>query len=290
MSFTHGDAFLRWLEQSDVTHVCLWTCKNIEMQMAYRIRDLGRTVLFSELGWLPQKETIYLDERGCGQESSLVEFVPPPTDVSVQKPKSQDGPVGVLLQHEGDWNMQVGPWQCNADFVVQLLEQWPKETLLVKTHPLQSDVMLPGCDRIKVVRDMKLKEFFDASRVIAGMNSTAVIEALETGKPVYQFSPGIGYCSGAFYTEPKPPSLIGYDDPDEHCRRRKAASLLTELKIRRQINLKTMIDSDLRQHAVLGPILEQCQCSFATVAQNHSPSVTRYVVRHPRMMGKISSS
>jgi len=260
LPFSHEDAFRRWAELEMPEVVCVWTCKPSDMSLAQHLRGYGITVIFAELGWVPQSHSIYFDERGTGTFSSLVTFTPPAAEATVKLPlvhirqwMGEPEHTGVLLQMESDWNMITGPWRSNGDFLAMLLELWPREKFLVRPHPNQQDVALPVCDRIELARDGSLHDWFDRCKVVAGMNSTALVEALFTNLPVYQLAPGIGHKSGAFITNPEIP-------PDEarargEWRQLQRRNLLVELCHYRQIDIRHADQEALVRNRVLGKIL-----------------------------------
>ena len=256
----------------------LWTDKAEERKLAEAVSKQGIKVLFAELAWFPHYRSWYVDEEGCGPDSSLVDFVPEVTGPMLRKGGNPKGPVGLLLQMEHDNAWRSSPFANNADFVGFMQQRWPDETFLVRRHPRDpAPSFLPPMPRVSIDTSETLGGFLEKCKAAVGLNTSALYAALEEGLPCYMLANGPGRFSGAFLPDPKmAPALAAEINPEWHQRRQRAAGLLAELR-RRQISMDLeMNPSVLQRHPVFGPLLSNDEGTNGTVLRE--PGGVRSVV------------
>jgi len=162
-----------------------------------RVKELGIPIIFTELGWFPQKEHIYFDDLGTNGKSRLATLtardIDGAEDLDAVALPLPDGPVVVALQLENDTNLIVNSprFKSNAAFVNYLLREIPSHVeIIIKPHPLdKSTDWLSEIDdaRTRVVRDVPIGDLLAQASAVVGINSTVLMEALSYNINIYGF-------------------------------------------------------------------------------------------------------
>ncbi|MEI3855659.1 MULTISPECIES: methyltransferase domain-containing protein [unclassified Ensifer] len=190
--------FNEFLDVFDPEFHIVWN-GHVERQLVKISRSRGVQVAFCELGWLPQKETFFIDFNGVNAQSSLAHLPLLDRVVSntfdrwrksfleerVVEPVNVENFVFVPLQMENDENIiSYSPFKTMAEFVSYVRDA-VGGTLVVRPHPGQPDVSLPDLPDVIVRRDGTIDSWISASNYVVGINSTSLIEALLYEKVVY---------------------------------------------------------------------------------------------------------
>jgi hypothetical protein len=178
-------------------------------------RKYPRKVLHAELGWLPQKDNIYLDWEGNGGWSRLSKagayniddsaldalrelYVPEVIPSTVPKDF-----ILVPLQLEKDTSIlhdsqRIKTMFSLVGFVKKNFGDYP---IIVRTHPICKTAF--GFDGVTTISDgISTRALSAHARAIVGINSTSLIEALIYSKPVLALGENVASNKGVFYEGP----------------------------------------------------------------------------------------
>ena len=160
-------------------------------------------IVYSELGWFPQQDHCYFDEKGVNSHSYIAEqnfeeF----TGCKLQEPdKSEfvkkEGSIVILTQLENDTNLLIGSkrFKNMLQFLKYILSQIPNEkNIIIKTHPLdkQADRFnILESKNVSIIKDMPLSDLYPKAKAVIGINSTGLLEALNYNCNVYFFGEGV---------------------------------------------------------------------------------------------------
>lgn len=161
-----------------------------EINIRYQI-----PILFSELGWLPQKYNFYIDEIGTNAKSSIhsksyEEFVGISQKTGTYRDFKNNN-VLLILQLETDMNFIIdNPYfNSNEEFIKYVISCVPEEyNIIIKPHPLDnnSDRYLKfASNRVSISFDSFEQAIKNCNSII-GINSTCLIEALEYEVNIYK--------------------------------------------------------------------------------------------------------
>jgi hypothetical protein len=164
-------------------------------------RMAGTPVIYAEAGWYPQKGNFQMDHRGVNAAASWcgnpMPF-PKKTRVSV----SNKGEILVILQVEGDSQLQFfSPWVDMAS-MLRLLGGSAPQTLVIRRHPRQD----PSEELRRVINALPkwrwddsptLTEALKKYDLLATINSSSAIEAMSAGKVVLCFGKAVFRVQGA---------------------------------------------------------------------------------------------
>lgn len=237
----------------------------------------GTRVVYSELGWLPQHNTIALDFEGSGPLSSFVESkisspasasaefeawralycslqpIVPPVDLRVTPAATIFAP----LQMETDSNMNFSPFRKMQDFVNSISDIFSDYTVVVRPHPHQPDVDLGAVpENVVVRRDGSLAYWFQNCRMTVGLNSTVLIEALVWRSSTVALARSIGWNKEAFVYE----GVCDREGLRSALSRKPCTNsidlFIQELIFRRQISMRSLYNrNSMLSNAVLGELL-----------------------------------
>lgn len=153
-------------------------------------------IVYSELGWLPQKDHIYFDIEGTNGSSkiskqSFEEFCEEkyPT---ISNENIEGSHILIVTQLENDTNLLVNSkrFKTMINFVRYVISELPNEKFIIKTHPLDEDkdrFNIFNNETVKVVHEGDLESLIKASKAVIGINSTVLLEALKYDTNVYMF-------------------------------------------------------------------------------------------------------
>ncbi len=181
-------------------------------------------VVYAENGWLPQGDNMYLDTRGVNSRSSLMlDFKGHPahtpdyladrdkTIMALQKEFRPDKPdvplpenyILVPLQLEQDTSIiHDSPYfKSMRTFVHYVMWHFGDHPVVVKPHPKDpTDWRFSG---IHVVdKSVKMNDLVPGAKLVIGINSTTLIEALVHHKPVVALGRNVATGKGVYVGEP----------------------------------------------------------------------------------------
>lgn len=156
-----------------------------------------KNILFMERAWFPQSDYIFLDRSGINAKSSLMHdnllWVNDDIINKYRKFKNEycrynwtgsGGYVLVLLQMESDTNIiEHSPIKKMQDLVNFVEYNYNNDIILIKPHP---KVLNPGITTNSsiVTDETDLHKLISDSKLVVGINSTALLEARMIGAPV----------------------------------------------------------------------------------------------------------
>lgn len=159
----------------------------------------GIPVVYSELGWFPQKKHIYFDKLGTNAKSNLARMsFEEMTELKAVKKKNSKpfsnnvkNIVLLVLQLENDTNFfEFCPhFNSNFEFIEYVINSLPENTeLMIKAHPLDHNAHI-----YEVFQNKNISFVYDdinvllpkVSSVIA-INSTVLLEALDYQVNIYK--------------------------------------------------------------------------------------------------------
>lgn len=161
-----------------------------EINLRYQI-----PILFTELGWLPQKYNFYIDDEGTNAKSSIArksykDFVGENLTYDENKKFSSKN-VLLILQLETDMNFLLNNpyFKSNNELIEYVLKSVPeKYNLIIKPHPLDCNAdryLKFESNRVSINFDSFDNVIKDCNSVIA-INSTCLIQALEYPVNIYK--------------------------------------------------------------------------------------------------------
>lgn len=157
-------------------------------------------IVYSELGWFPQKNHVYFDVKGVNgfshiSDQSFEDFCgTSKLDLPINK---LHGHVVIVTQLENDTNLIVNSnrFKSMEKFVEYCLQHIPKtEEIIIKLHPLENDperFERFKSERIQVLLDGDLTDLLKNSKAVIGVNSTVLLESLQYNTNVYFFGKGV---------------------------------------------------------------------------------------------------
>lgn len=221
-------------------------------------------IVFSELGWFPQRDRVYFDPQGTNAEASFCSNASVEESTSIEKsqflkmrrrilrrdlglrfynsvppfaiePPDTRKPILVPLQDERDTNIiESSPFAKMRDFVGFLHETYPHLKFLVRPHPRAPVDDLPVLPNVEY-QNSKASLFgcFNEIGMVLGINSTVLLQAAMHNKTVAAVGDGIATYGGCVYRMDieNPPQNLSDIRIDSH----QAEERLTFLLVKRQL-------------------------------------------------------
>lgn len=183
-------------------------------------------VFFMEQGWLPQRDGAYIDSKGYGPDSTLAchPSLPVPRldlidkiealhrRVSVEAAKEEDvggaGYVFVPLQLRTDRSVQLWSWVAQLEMLEKVCELCPDERIVVRSHPQDGLLFYEARRDSRIVaahkgieerKDGNSYQWCKYARMVVGINSTVLLEALTFHKPVCALGKGVFSGNGVMW-------------------------------------------------------------------------------------------
>ena len=226
-------------------------------------------IVFSELGWFPQRDRIYFDPEGTNAEASFssdrsfeeateqekahflrmrrailrkdlgLSFYQGVAPFEIMPPDPTK-PILVPLQDERDTNIiESSPFKKMREFVEFLHETYPSNRFIVRPHPRAPVDDLPELPNIEY-QDSKVPLFscFGDIGMVLGINSTVLLQAAMHNKTVAAVGDGIATCGGCVYKlDPSnPPTELADIRVDSQA----AENRLTFLLVKRQLEQRKL--------------------------------------------------
>ena len=164
-----------------------------------KIKETNIPIIFSELGWFPQKNNIYFDELGTNGDSILSKynFDEISGTIKTEIDKTITGKYNVIItQLDYDTNIMVHSHRFKnmISLIEYITTSLPDEKFIIKTHPLDNKkdrFTMFKSDRIKIIHKCNLDLLLSRAKGVFGINSTVLLEALKYDTNVYFFGKGI---------------------------------------------------------------------------------------------------
>lgn len=256
-----------YLEQEQPDVVFIWGGRiSADHETVAKIRAYraDTKIIYSELGWFPQRDTIYFDEGGTNANASFskqqTEYTPTQADLDAFHkmrnkivfadlglpfyrrpapfhiaPPDISKKILVPLQDETDTNItESSPFQKMGDFVTFLSETYPSYEFLVRPHPRAPIDGLPRFSNVEY-QDSAASLFgsFNDIGMVLGINSTVLLQSALHNKTVVAVGQGIASYGGCVYNMDVNNPLAQFDEPLVN--QEAAVHRLTFLLVQRQL-------------------------------------------------------
>lgn len=164
-----------------------------------KVKRLGIPIIYSELGWFPQRDHIYFDEWGTNGASRLASLdfkamcgyrLPEMASQAVAVKKV----ALVVTQLENDTNIIVNSplFRSNENFVRHVVSQIPNDwKIVIRPHPLdrnKDSFEKFVNERVSVDGSTSLEDSLAASGAVIALNSTVLLQALAYQVNIYTFA------------------------------------------------------------------------------------------------------
>jgi hypothetical protein len=232
----------------------LWNGNLPNDEMVRRVAGRhGAVCIWAEMGWFPQKETVYFDPEGTNARSSIRRVnldeceIDPRLEAfrrsyggGVYGHHEIEGYIFAPLQIESDTNIrEYSPFRTMDDFVARLSKAYSRTRILARPRPGRHTA-LSSYPNVVVNSADDLFEQIAGAIFVVGINSTVLLEALLLGKHVVAFGEGLfsglGVCDEATAVAGR--RLAGhvvYSADERHYDKERIDRFLSELVFRRQI-------------------------------------------------------
>ncbi|WP_079478049.1 capsular polysaccharide export protein, LipB/KpsS family [Halobacillus salinus] len=163
------------------------------------VKKLNIPIIYSELGWFPQKNNVYFDRWGTNGQSYLASltaeaFCRENINDNFNKKNMITGEhVLVVTQLENDTNLIVNSpkFKDNYNFVAHVIDELPSnQKIIVKTHPLDKHwekLLELEDERVTVIKEGNLEELTENAKAVVGINSTVLIQSLKYDVNIYNY-------------------------------------------------------------------------------------------------------
>ena len=166
-------------------------------------------IIYVEMGWFPQEKTVYFDLRGVNassevrgiklnrvslyQKKKLHMFLQRyHQEMNLCGNKLPSDFIFVPLQVETDSNiLKNSSIKRMKDLVKRVATIFKDEIIIVRPHPKHPDVKLGRMANIRIDTRSGLHNLVKKARVVIGINSTVLLEALTYFKPVVALGKGL---------------------------------------------------------------------------------------------------
>jgi len=229
-------------------------------------------MIYGELGWFPQSQTIHFDFCGTNYRSSIANIdlqtlnIHPELDIWTKNYLSgatsidfaSKNYIFVPLQDENDTNIRIAsPYEKMNDFVKDLARSFPEEKFIVRKHPRFMEVFLEEYPNVEYRNDGNAYDWIKNSKCTIGVNSTVLLEALMFDIPVISLGKGLASGLGVFreFSSAKNINLSQKLSLEETTNRKK---LLSELIFNRMLYRNDLTNPDkLANYFVFKEILRK---------------------------------
>lgn len=169
----------------------------------------GISIIYVEMGWFPQEKAVYFNFRGVNASSEI-------RDIKLRRLSSDQRQklnafiqgyhqemnsygnklpsefIFVPLQVETDSNiLKNSPIKKMKDLVKRVASTFENKIIIVRPHPKQPDVKFDRFPNVHVDRSSDLHNLVRNAKIVIGLNSTVLLEALTYFKPVVALGEGL---------------------------------------------------------------------------------------------------
>ncbi|MFW5389575.1 hypothetical protein, partial [Yersinia sp. 2542 StPb PI] len=166
------------------------------------LKELKIPIVYSELGWFPQKDHVYFDKWGVNGLSYLASQTS--EQLCGEKFDNYNAEVKIsgdyallVTQLENDTNLIVNSprFKNNETFIKHIIDQISDRTLLiVKPHPLDKNTERYdkfASDRVKIEKRLDTNTLIQNAHSVIGINSTVLLQSLEFDVNIYTYGHSI---------------------------------------------------------------------------------------------------
>jgi len=183
----------------------IWNGNLPDDEMVRRVTQRhGVQCIWAELGWFPQKDTVYFDPEGTNARSSIRHInlgereVDPRLEAfrrsygdGVYSFRREGGYIFAPLQIESDTNIkQYSPFRTMDTFVGHLSYIFPDDKIVARPRPGRP-TQLSSYPNVVVNNADDLFLQIAGAKFVVGINSTVLLEALLLGKSVAAYGEGL---------------------------------------------------------------------------------------------------
>ncbi|MGL4600194.1 MAG: glycosyltransferase [Plesiomonas sp.] len=240
-----------------------------------KIKALRIPILYSELGWFPQKDHVYFDQWGVNGKSyiaslSAEELCNQNFNEELNEIKPINGEYALIItQLENDTNLIVNSpkFKNNENFIEHIIDEIGNKTkIIIKPHPLEKNTSRYSrfiSKNVKLVINEDSSSLIKSAHSVIGINSTVLIQALCEDVNIYTYGSSILDnkkvtidCQSKSISKQWSNVLIGS--------RKKRNSIIKELKSR-QINLLEIRNGITKSNINLLPLIENYTLDFSNI-------------------------
>lgn len=167
-----------------------------------QVKELKMPIVYSELGWFPQKDHVYFDKWGTNGQSYIASL----TAEQLCK-RNFDGDEStlqikgdyalIITQLENDTNLIVNSprFKNNINFINHVISNIGNKTnIIIKPHPLDKNIeryKIFESQNVKLVTDIDTDTLLKNAHSVIGINSTVLLQSLKFNVNIYSFGRSI---------------------------------------------------------------------------------------------------
>ena len=163
------------------------------------VKKIGIPIIYTELGWFPQHNHIYFDNKGVNAFSNIsCQKINVENDITPMPNSIKSLPVLLCLQLENDTNLIISSkrFKKNKNLIKYVSQQLPNEEIIIRAHPDDKNIeeYKKTCTNLKNITICKKLNFEDSainSKAIIALNSTVLLNALDFNVNIYALGDGI---------------------------------------------------------------------------------------------------
>ncbi|KAE9637913.1 glycosyltransferase [Aeromonas veronii] len=249
------------------------------------LRSLRIPIVFSELGWFPQKDHVYFDQWGVNGLSYIANQTAEQlcervfNDSNEQSLLLKGDYALVVTQLENDTNLIVNSprFKNNENFISYVISELDESVqIIIKPHPLDKNMeryeKFVG-KNVSLSHDSDTMQLIKSAHSVIGINSTVLLQSLEYDVNIYSFgrsildNKGVAIdCSRAELSSQWSLKLIGS--------RERRDAVIQSLK-QRQLNLIDIRHGELKNKIAIRPLVENKIFDFSHLLPNNAAPIKK---------------
>jgi hypothetical protein len=168
-----------------------------------RLREMGSRLLFVEVGWFPQRDTVQIDPLGINASASWARE-PLVAKCRTPLPVKREGDLLLVLQLDGDSQIQrLSPWFAGMEALVEFVCRHSALPVRVRAHPKSQangalKQLVSTCGGVWDTSP-SLQAAMQSCRAVACVNSSSGVEALAQQLPLLCYGQATYRHAGAVY-------------------------------------------------------------------------------------------
>lgn len=168
-----------------------------------RLREMGSRLLFVEVGWFPQRDTVQIDPAGINAAASWAKE-PLIREPVTPLPVRRRGDLLLVLQLDGDSQIQrLSPWFAGMTQFIDFVCRHSALPVRVRAHPKSrsNESLRRQVTALGAAWDgsPSLQKAMESCRAVACVNSSCGVEALSNRLPLLCYGQAVYRHAGAVY-------------------------------------------------------------------------------------------
>lgn len=170
----------------------------VYLNVLEQIKALRIPIVYSELGWFPQKDHVYFDAWGVNGKSYIAsQNAEQLCNKSFEEPTEKTIVCGdyalIITQLENDTNLIVNSplFKNNESFIEHIIKEIGDKTkIIIKPHPLDKNnqrYQRFENESVSLINDIDTNTLIHNAHSVIGINSTVLVQALEYPVNIYSF-------------------------------------------------------------------------------------------------------